>query len=116
MRVLAGLVFVFAVFAGCSYYTQPTEAEAQAHSTQHLIAGSGTIDSVGVLPHARKAPSAATGGSADPNAYRLFVRMDSGGFQTVDTDSSSFMAGESIEITPNGRVQHVSGTTIQLPR
>jgi len=113
MRVLAALVFVFAVFAGCSYYSQPSQENAQAHTTSGLRAGSGTIDSVGVLPHRRKDAPAATGGrSPDPNAYRLFIRMDSGCFQTVDTDNPTFMAGESIEISPDGRIQRISGTTL----
>jgi hypothetical protein len=41
--------------------------------------------------------------------------MDSGGFQTVDVDNSTFMAGEAVEITPDGRVQHISGTGLQVP-
>ena len=117
MRVLAGLFVIFLFFAGCSYYTQPDQEEARAHTTSGLRTGSGTIDSVGVLPRGRQDAPAATGGRApDPNAYRLFIRMDSGGFQTVDTDNSTFMAGEAVEITPDGRVQHVSGTGLQVPR
>ncbi|MGQ0651089.1 MAG: hypothetical protein ACT4P4_02290 [Betaproteobacteria bacterium] len=59
---------------------------------------------------------AATGGSraADPNAYRLYLMMDGGGFQTVDVDNSSFMAGEAVEILADGTVRRVSGTTLNF--
>jgi hypothetical protein len=37
--------------------------------------------------------------------------MDAGGFQTVDIDSGRFIAGEAIELTNDGRVVRVSGTS-----
>ena len=40
------------------------------------------------------------------------MQMDSGGFQTVDIDSSRFLAGEAVELTNDGRVVRVSGTSM----
>ncbi len=48
----------------------------------------------------------------DPNLYRLSLRMDAGGFQTVDIDDGSFLTGEAVELTNDGRVVRVSGTTL----
>jgi hypothetical protein len=38
--------------------------------------------------------------------------MDVGGFQTVDIDDASFMAGQAVELTNDGRIVRVSGTTL----
>jgi hypothetical protein len=38
--------------------------------------------------------------------------MDAGGVQTVDIDSSRFLAGEAVELTNDGRVVRVTGTTL----
>jgi hypothetical protein len=38
--------------------------------------------------------------------------MDAGGFQTVDIDSSRFLAGQAVDLTNDGRVVLVSGTSI----
>jgi len=43
---------------------------------------------VSVLPHANKE------NRKDPNLYRLSLRMNAGGFQTVDIDNGTFMTGE----------------------
>ena len=57
-------------------------------------------------------PGTGTDGENDRNLYRLYVRMDAGGFQTVDIDEGSFLIGEAIELTNDGRVVRVSGTTL----
>lgn len=103
------------VLTACSYYTDRTEEQSRTHATP-LRTGTGTIQSVGVLPRGRKDAPAATGGSraSDPNAYRLQLLMDSGGYQTVDVDNSSFMSGESVEILADGTVRRVSGTTLNF--
>ena len=38
--------------------------------------------------------------------------MDTKGFQAVDTDSNEFFVGQTVNITPDGRIQHVSGTRL----
>ena len=101
------------MFAGCSYWQDPNQAEATIVGPGHFKAGSGTIDSVGVLPNANKNPAATGSGQRpDPNLYRLSLRMDVGGFQQVDVDNGTFVAGEAVELTNDGRVLRISGTSL----
>src|SRR4051794_13419988 len=95
MRALVASTLV--LLAGCSIYDQPSTAQGKVVSGAKFIPGSGVIDSVGVVSR---------------DTRRLYLRMDVGGFQTVDTDNPTFMAGEFVELTPDGRVVHVSGTTL----
>ncbi|HZD19438.1 MAG TPA: hypothetical protein VE325_02100 [Burkholderiales bacterium] len=95
------------LFAGCSYVQDPSQLEATIVAPGYFKAGSGVIEAVSVLPSANKEPNA-----RDPHLYRLSLRMDVGGFQTVDIDSAAFMAGEAVELTNDGRVVRVSGTTL----
>jgi len=108
--VLASLL----VIAGCSYYQDPSETEATIVAPGNFKAGSGVIESVGVLRNANKDKSVVSGSrrAPDPNLYRLSLRMDAGGFQTVDIDDGSFLTGETVELTNDGRVVRVSGTTL----
>lgn len=93
---------VMTVCTACATYNPPSATEGHALSQKGIHPGLGYIESVAVIPHAG---SAAAGASApNPNAYRLFLRMDNGGSQTVDQDNATFMAGERVEITPKGRV------------
>ena len=81
-------------------------------------AGSGVIQSVGVLPGARQPGTGAdsTGNRPDRNLYRLMILMDAGGIQSVDIDSARFLQGEAIELTNDGRVVRVSGTALNPVR
>jgi hypothetical protein len=94
--------------AGCSYVWDPSQVEANIVRPGNFKAGSGVIQSVGVLPNA--APKKT--GEGDRNLYRLYLHMDRGGFQTIDIDNSRFLAGEAVELTNDGRVVRVSGTTL----
>jgi hypothetical protein len=107
-------LFAALIVAGCSYFQDPAQEEATIVAPGHFLAGSGVIDSVGVLPNANSGNSkrSSTGRSPDPNLYRLSLRMDAGGFQQVDVDNGTFMAGEAVELTNDGRVVRVSGTTL----
>ena len=98
---------------GCTTTSETGLLEATIVAPGNFIAGSGIIESVGVLPGKRTPGTGtdATGKYPDRNLYRLYVRMDAGGFQTVDIDSSRFIAGEAIELTNDGRVVRVSGTS-----
>lgn len=107
--LLSALVAVLALSA-CSYYDPPELAEATVHPSAYLRPGYAVVESVGVLPAGRRNPGGAAAG--DPNAYRLFLRMESGGFQTVDVDNPTFMAGQYVEVTADGRVVRVSSTSI----
>lgn len=90
--------------AACSYVWDESTLEANIVRPGNFKAGSGVIESVGVLPGA--------GSGRDPNLYRIFLRMDAGGFQAIDIDNSRFLAGEAVELTNDGRVVRVTGTTL----
>jgi hypothetical protein len=91
--------------AACSYYQDPGQMEANVVRPGNFMTGSGTIVAISVLRKANQ------GNSNDPNLYRISVQMDIRGFQAVDTDSNAFFVGETINITNDGRIEHVSGTT-----
>ena len=111
MRIIA---LVLLVVAGCSYVQDPTQLEATIVAPGNFKAGSGVIEAISVLPNANKQKSVISGArrAPDPHLYRLSLRMDVGGFQTVDIDDGSFFAGEAVELTNDGRVVRVSGTTL----
>ena len=111
MRILALLLLVV---AGCSYVDDRTQLEANIVAPGNFKAGSGVVEAVSVLPNANKQKSIISGArrAPDPNLYRLSLRMDAGGFQTVDIDDGSFITGEAVELTNDGRVVRVSGTTL----
>jgi hypothetical protein len=106
--------FLLTLLIGCTTGSDSGLVEANIVAPGNFIAGSGIIDSVGVLRGKRK-PGTGTDGTGDHpdrNLYRLYVRMDAGGFQTVDIDSGRFLAGEAIDLTNDGRVVRVSGTSL----
>ena len=94
------------LIAGCTTAQDPAQLEASIVRPGNFQAGSGTITSVGVLR--------GQGSGAEPHLYRLYLHMDAGGFQTVDVDRSRFLGGEAVELTNDGRVVLVSGTSIKL--
>ena len=99
----------------CTAYQDGGSGEGTIVAPGNFRAGSGTITSVAVLRNANKnAASGASGKSPDPNLYRLSLNMDGGGpgFQQVDVDNSTFMAGEAVELTNDGRIVRISGTTL----
>ncbi len=93
------------IVAACSSYG-PTQMEGAIVSPGNFIAGSGVITSVAVLPHANK------DNPNDRNLYRISLHMDQGGFQQIDTDNSTFAEGEAVDLTNDGRIVHVSGTSL----
>lgn len=102
-----------AVLAACTMYGNPEQQEANIISPGNFRAGSGQITQVGVLPNQQPAGA----GSGERNLYRLYLRMDPpAGTQFVDVDRGHFMAGEYVELTNDGRVVRVSGTTLNEAR
>jgi hypothetical protein len=99
---IAALAFVA---AACSYTRNPSSEEATVVRPGNFFAGTGTIVAISVLRNEHQ-------GASDPNLYRISVLMDTKGFQTVDTDSSEFIVGQTVNITNDGRIEHVSGTTL----
>ncbi len=102
--------------AACSNVNDPKWLEGNILSPGNFRAGSGVIELVGVLRDANPPKAAPSGDSRtpapDPNAYRLYILMDVGGFQTVDVDNGTFFAGEAVELTNDGRVVRLSGTVL----
>jgi hypothetical protein len=116
VRSLFAALLAFAV-AACSSFGGGASPEATIVGPGNFRAGSGVITSVAVLPNANKNPAAAGGDKKpDRNLYRVALQMDNGGFQTVDVDNASFMAGQAVELTNDGRIVLVSGTTLNQLR
>jgi hypothetical protein len=119
MRIPAPLLLsalLISVLAGCTIAWDESHLEANIVQPSNFKAGSGVIQSVGVLAGARRQPGTGAdskGAHPDRNLYRLVIYMDGGlGHQSVDIDSSRFLAGEAVELTNDGRVVRVTGTTL----
>ena len=116
MRIRAPLLLcaLFFLLPACTAVRDESQLEANIVRPGNFTAGSGIIQSVGVLRGAREPGTGAnsTGDRPDRNLYRLYLLMDVGGFQTVDIDSGRFMAGQAVDLTNDGRVTMVSGTSI----
>lgn len=106
------LLLLILALAGCSYFQEASEIEAEIISPGNFKAGSGVIESVGVLPYAARSAASGASKRRDPNLYRLYLRMDRGGFQSVDVDNGTFFPGEAVELTNDGRVVRVTGTSL----
>ena len=121
LATLSALAFtvVSLALAACGTF-QDAQNEGNILAPGNFQAGSGVIQSVGVLRNAnppQAGPAAdPRAGAADPNAYRLYLHMDIGGFQSVDVDNGTFMAGETVELTNDGRVVRVTGTSLNRPK
>jgi hypothetical protein len=102
------LLLLLLSLAGCSYHQDSSEIEGNIISPGNFKAGSGVIESVGVLRNAAGDASK----RRDPHLYRLYLRMDAAGFQSVDVDNGNFFAGEAVELTNDGRVVRVTGTSL----
>ncbi|HYL88572.1 MAG TPA: hypothetical protein VEU32_07370 [Burkholderiales bacterium] len=85
--------------AACAHFDDPAAAESRVVSARPFIAGSGVIQSVAVVH------------SPGSERYRLALQMDIGGYQTLDVDSGAFFPDEAVEVTRDGRLTRISGTT-----
>jgi hypothetical protein len=95
------------LLSACTFSSDPKATEAHIVAPGNFVTGSGVVTSVGVLRGANKSASK----DKDPNLYRLFLRMDRGGAQSVDVDRSLFFAGDAVDLTNDGRVLRVTGTS-----
>jgi len=93
------------VVAACSSYDS-TNVEGTIVRPGNFIAGSGVVTGVGVLRNQN------SNSSIDRNLYRISLRMDVGGFQQIDTDNNTFFEGQAVNLTNDGRIEHVSGTSL----
>jgi hypothetical protein len=116
MRLRAPLLLslLALILQACSVAWDEEQLEANIVRPGNFMAGSGVIQSVAVVPGAREPGTGADakGRHPDRNLYRLFLHMDGGGFQSVDIDNSRFLAGEAVELTNDGRVVRITGTTL----
>ncbi|HVJ12396.1 MAG TPA: hypothetical protein VNC62_12570 [Burkholderiales bacterium] len=109
--LLPAAVLATCLLHACSYYSEPSQLEANIVAPGNFKTGAGVIRNVGVLPNANKTGSRSGNRPPDPNLYRLLVEMNASGFQSVDIDASTFLVGELIDITNDGRVVRLSGTS-----
>jgi hypothetical protein len=77
----------------------PAGTVVAAPAAVALRAGLGRIESILALP------SAAAGGSSNPNR-RIALRMDDGSVQYFDTQAADMAVGDRVEITKNGTMRH----------
>ena len=96
----------FIVLAACTYVSDPSQNESQIATPGNFIAGSGVIENIAVVPNKGVKKE------KEPHLYRLFLRMDRGGHQTVDVEDNTFFVGEAVNLTNDGRVERVSGTSL----
>ena len=100
MQVKIGSACALLLLLGACTIYDPEKDDANIVSPGNFKAGSGEIYQVGVLRR-----------EGDPHC-RLFLRMDVTGTQSVDIDKCTFLAGEFVELTNDGRVVRLSGTSL----
>jgi hypothetical protein len=84
--------------------SMPTTAAKAAEQALPYRPGTGTVQSVSRAPapisSAAYATNTATAGASAPETwYRLGVRMEDGGMQYIDTNSTQFPVGARIQLT-----------------
>jgi len=105
-RALLRVTFLSAL-AGCTYTSDPAQNESQIVTPGNFRAGSGVIENIAVVPNK------GMNKEKEPHLYRLYIHMDVGGFQTVDVADNTFFVGAAVNLTNDGRVERVSGTSFQ---
>jgi len=110
--------------AGCTtYYDPPPPVAVRSSANAPLSAasnvaptasssawkpGAGVIQTISLAPPA-SSDSASAGGTV-PSAvtgmgpYRMTLRMDDGGVQTLIVDNRAFLVGDRVEVSPEGRM------------
>ena len=101
------IALLLLLLAACTSVSDPAMNESQIVTPGNFRAGSGVIQSIAVVPNK------GTKKEKEPHLYRLFIHMDVGGFQTVDVEDNTFFAGEAVNLTNDGRVERVSGTSLE---
>ncbi len=106
LRIRKSLAGLALIAAACSTYRDPSQVEGTIVRPRNFIAGSGVIVGVSVVARADK------GNRNEPDLYRISLHMDKDGFQQIDTDNNTFFVGQAVNLTNDGRIEHVSGTSI----
>ena len=100
------------------YVTTPPQPEVRpAAAPLYPVAsyrpGYGVVEAIALERFAgARTPSAGAGGTAsgtvghaiDRTGYRLTLRMDDGGMQTIAQDNRDFRVGDRVQLTADGRV------------
>jgi hypothetical protein len=86
--------------ASCRSLQDARDIEANIIAPGSFRKGSGVIESL--------APVAGR-----PNVWRLNLRMDNTGFQSIDVDYGGYISGEVVELTNDGRVVRATGTSLK---
>ncbi|MGQ0651993.1 MAG: hypothetical protein ACT4P4_06955 [Betaproteobacteria bacterium] len=84
----------------CRSLQDAREVEANILAPGNFRTGSGVIESLAPLAGRR-------------NVWRLNLRMDASGFQSIDVDYGGYISGEVVELTNDGRVVRVTGTSLK---
>lgn len=95
---LAALSVLIAL-ASCRSLQDARQIEANILAPGNFRTGAGQIVSVGAL-------------AGEKNVYRITLQMQNGSFQSVDVDDGTFMAGETVELTNDGRAVRATGTSL----
>jgi hypothetical protein len=66
-------------------------------------AGSGILESIGLVTLPASAAAGATAAPA-PGPFRLTLRMDDGSVQTLIQDTRALLVGDRLQITPDGKL------------
>src|SRR4051812_5860807 len=94
------VVLAFAALAACQSLQDAREIEANIVAPGNFRQGSGVIESVAPIFESH-------------GLWRLSLRMDNTGFQSVDVDDGRFIPGEFVELTNDGRVVRATGTSLK---
>jgi hypothetical protein len=81
-------------------------ANASVPAPGYYRPGYGVVESV-ALVRPGPVPSASAGGTVAPPPYRVTVRMDDGTVQIIDQDNRSFLVGDRVQFTNDGRILRI---------
>jgi len=98
MRRTVAIAALALAVVGCTLSRDASRLDATIVAPGNFLAGSGIVVAV--------SPLAGSGG-----LYRVSVQLDTKGFQAIDVDRNTFLVGQAVAITNDGRIEHVSGTT-----
>ncbi len=100
-RAFLFLVLSPLLMGGCRSLQDAREIEANILAPGNFRKGSGIVESPAPLAGQR-------------NVWRLSLRMvDTAGFQCIDVDYGGYLSGEMGELTNDGRVVRVTGTSLK---
>lgn len=97
---IAALTAAICAAASCRALQDAREIEANILSPGNFRAGSGVIESIAPI-------------AGRSRVWLLSLRMDGSGYQAVEVDYGGYISGEFVELTNDGRVVRVTGTSLK---